>query len=64
MTFFWRRNHKDANKAASARIKAERELAQARAETPAYRKLAVSLIEIQQKNHLGLNAARILRGEK
>lgn len=60
----WRRNHRDAEKAAAARRKAERDLAAAKAETPAYKALAVSLIDIQRKNHLGLNAARMLRGEK
>jgi hypothetical protein len=64
MSPFWRRNKADALTAKKARIEAERGLRAARRETPKYRELAESLIDIQQKNHLGINAARMLRGEK
>lgn len=60
----WRRHTSDAAEAARARAQAERDLAATKAQTPAYRALAKSLVEIQQVNHLGLNAARILRGDK
>lgn len=62
MTLFKRR--RGPSEATAARIKAQRELEATRAETPKYRELAASLIEIQRKNHLGLNAARMLRGDK
>jgi hypothetical protein len=64
MSPFWKRNKNDALRAKKARIDAERALRAAKRETPKYRELAESLIDIQQKNHLGLNAARMLRGEK
>lgn len=64
MSPFWRRNRHDALYAKKARIDAERALRAAQRETPKYRALAESLIDIQQKNHLGLNAARMLRGDK
>lgn len=61
---FWRRRPKPPSEATQARIKAERDLAKTKAETPRIRELALSLIEIQQSNHLGHAAARVLRGEK
>jgi hypothetical protein len=60
---FWRRN-KEPSAAERARIKAERDLAATRAETPKYRDLARSFIEIREVNHLGQTAAQVLRGEK
>lgn len=62
---FWRRPRDPApSEATRARKKAERDLEATKAETPKYAALARSLIEIQQVNHLGQNAARVLRGEK
>lgn len=60
---YWRGRDKPSE-ATRARLKAERDLEATKAETPAYKALAASLVEIQRKNHLGLNAARMLRGEK
>ena len=60
----WRRRSHSPTEGTRARIKAERELQKTKAETPKYRALAESLAEIQRINHLGMNAARILRGDK
>lgn len=60
---YWRR-HDKPSEATRARLKAERDLAAVKAETPKYRALAEALIEGQQINHLGLNAAKMIRGEK
>lgn len=42
---------------------AEQRLEAVKAETPKIRALAQSLVQIQRTNHLGANAARILRGD-
>lgn len=60
----WRRRTRPATEGTRARIKAERELEKTKAETPKYRALAESLVEIQRRNHLGMSAARVLRGDK
>lgn len=52
------------SEATKARVQAELELARVRSETPKYKALALSLIEIQRTNHLGQRAAQVLRGEK
>jgi hypothetical protein len=63
MRFFHKRD-REPSEATRARILAEQELKNTRAQTPKYRALAQSLIHIQEVNHLGQNAARALRGEK
>lgn len=60
---FWRRN-REPSPAEQARIKAEKDLAATRAETPKYLALARSHLQIQEVNHLGQTAAQVLRGEK
>ena len=64
MRFPWQRDKPPRTEGTRAREKAERDLEAIKAETPKYRALAAALIEIQDRNHLGYNAARILRGEK
>lgn len=68
---FWRKrpdapppDHAGPSEATQARQQAELDLEAARARTPRIRDLAQALIEIQQTNHLGQSAARVLRGEK
>lgn len=62
---FWhRREPGPSREAVEAHKKAERALAATRAQTPFYRELAESLIEIQRTNHLGQAAARVLRGDR
>jgi hypothetical protein len=61
----WRRRKSTPpSEATRARLKAERDLQAVKAETPKYRALAESLIEIQRVNHLGMRAHNLLRGEK
>lgn len=65
MTLWWRKKRDDEpSEATVARIKAEVQLEEVRARTPSIVALAQSLIEIQRTNHLGQQAARVLRGEK
>lgn len=61
---FWRRKDATPSEATHARIKAERDLARTRAETPKYRAWAETFVEIQRVNHLGQSAAKVLRGER
>lgn len=63
MKRWWNRS-RSPSEATRAREQAERDLEAVRAETPKYRAMARSLIEVQTVNHLGQNAARVLRGEK
>jgi hypothetical protein len=61
---FWRRTRDPRpSEATTARIQAERDLEATKAETPRYRGIAQRHMEIQRVNHLGLSAAKILRGE-
>ena len=60
----WRRPHGQPSEATRARIEAERALERTKAETPKYREIGRAFIKYQQVNHLGMDAARMLRGEK
>lgn len=64
MSIFRRRDSEKPSEAARAREQAERELEKVRAKTPWYREWAGTFVEIQEVNHLGQKAARVLRGEK
>jgi len=59
-----RRQPPDLIEAVKARQKAERDLEETRAETPWYEAVAERHREIQRVNHLGLSAARAIRGDK
>lgn len=61
---FWRNQREPSDEATRARLKAERDLAATRAETPEYLALARRLVKVQEVNHLGQTAAKVLRGEK
>lgn len=56
-----RARHIEAERSAAA---AADHLREVEARTPKVRALARSLIEIQQTNHLGASAAKILRGDR
>ena len=64
MRFPWQRSQRPQEAAAEhAAEGARRHLERVKAETPKYRALAHSLIEIQRANHLGEAAAKVLRGD-
>lgn len=58
------RRRPEPSEATRARIKAEHDLERVKSETPKYRAMGQAFVEIQRVNHLGYNAARVLRGEK
>lgn len=60
----WHRREVLPSEATRSRMQAERDLEATKAETPKYRAIAEAFIEIQQTNHLGQRAVRVLRGEK
>lgn len=62
MIRIWRRN-REPSEATKSRQKAERDLEATRAETPKYVELARSLVQVQNKNHLGQTAAQVLQGK-
>lgn len=61
---FRRQQPPDLIEATKARQKAERDLAETKAETPWYEALAERHREIQRVNHLGLSAVKAIRGDK
>ena len=63
MSWFKRHDHRQSE-ATLAREKAERELERTKAETPMYRALAQSLVEVQRENHLGARIADVFRGRE
>jgi hypothetical protein len=63
MIRLWHRN-REPSEATLSREEAEQALAATRAETAKYAATARRLLQIQEVNHLGQTAARVLRGEK
>lgn len=63
MRWPWRRNLPDVHGGQEAREKAERALAQIRAQTPYYKRLGDLNREIKDRNHWGETIAAIARKE-
>lgn len=63
MNPFRRRKCREPSEATKAREQAEKALEETRAETPRFAAFARSFIEIQEVNHLGQTAAKVLRGD-